>query len=98
EKMMSVAFSPRNIFVFCSPMTQRTASMILLFPEPLGPINPVMWSFCKVRVTLSAKDLNPLTIIFFKYIRVLPYAGHHLAQGTDVCSARAKVAKLIQWI
>src|SRR5262249_14765696 len=42
----------------CSPRIQRTASTMLLFPEPLGPTMAVIPS-PKVKVLLSAKLLNP---------------------------------------
>ena len=62
-KMMSSDFCPRNWRIFCSPMTQRTASEILLLPLPLGPTIAVM-PLSKVKVVLSAKDLKPRSSIF----------------------------------
>ena len=50
----------------CSPMTQRMASEILDFPDPLGPTMAVM-SSPKVRTVLSGKDLNPWISSAFKY-------------------------------
>jgi hypothetical protein len=35
-------FSLRRWLIFCSPITQRILSMILLFPQPFGPITPVI--------------------------------------------------------
>ena len=61
EKMMSSAFCPRIFRTFCSPRTQRTASEILLFPQPLGPTITVMPSEKSI-VVLSAKDLNPESV------------------------------------
>src|SRR3954471_2024212 len=52
-------FSERRWDIFCSPITQRMLSTILLFPQPLGPTIPVMFSSKLTRV-LSAKLLKPL--------------------------------------
>ena len=35
-------FSLRRWLIFCSPITHRMLSIILLFPQPFGPITPVM--------------------------------------------------------
>ena len=48
-----------NADIFCSPITQRILSMILLLPQPLGPMMPVIPS-SKLTTVLSAKLLNPL--------------------------------------
>src|SRR5688572_22460911 len=52
-------FSERRWLIFCSPITQRIESTILLLPQPLGPTIPVIFS-SKLTVVLSAKDLKPL--------------------------------------
>src|SRR5437588_3303344 len=57
-KMTSAISPPRRLLALCSPMIQRTASTILLLPEPLGPTMPVMPS-PKSKVVLSAKLLKP---------------------------------------
>ena len=49
---------PRSDFGLCSPSTQRSASLMLLLPLPLGPTMHVIPSF-KSMVTGSANDLNP---------------------------------------
>ena len=54
----------------CSPMTQRMASEILDFPDPLGPTMAVM-SSPKVRTVLSGKDLNPWISSALRYISTL---------------------------
>src|SRR5688500_16642668 len=51
-------FSDRRWEIFCSPITQRMLSTMLLFPQPLGPTIPVMFS-SKFTWVLSAKLLNP---------------------------------------
>jgi hypothetical protein len=49
---------PRSSRADCSPSTQRTASETFDLPQPLGPTIAVTPSL-KLRVTVSAKDLNP---------------------------------------
>src|SRR6476620_9375934 len=58
-KMTSAISPPRSVLADCSPRIQRTASTMLLLPEPLGPTTAVMPS-PKVKVVLSAKLLNPI--------------------------------------
>ena len=41
-----------------SPSTQRTASMMLDLPQPLGPTTPTSWPG-NMKLVGSAKDLNP---------------------------------------
>ena len=44
-KMMSSDFVPRRLRIFCSPSTQRMASVMLLLPLPFGPTMAVIpWS------------------------------------------------------
>src|SRR5438552_10514335 len=52
-------FSDRRCEIFCSPITQRILSTMLLLPQPLGPTIPVMFS-SKFTWVLSAKLLKPL--------------------------------------
>ena len=52
------AFCELYDFVEVSPSTQRTASEILLLPEPFGPTTAVM-PFPNVNSVLSGNDLNP---------------------------------------
>src|SRR3989338_2649979 len=64
-KIISWLFLPRSCFKLCSPMTHRTASAILLFPLPLGPIIAVMlfipsFGGWNSRWVGWAKDLKPL--------------------------------------
>ena len=63
--------SPRSDFTDCSPNTHLTASTILLLPEPLGPTIQVVLP-SRLIVNLSAKDLNPETLISFNYIFATP--------------------------
>src|SRR5436190_13387280 len=58
-KTSASRFSLRRWLIFCSPITQRMLSTILLLPQPLGPIMPVMPS-SNLTTVLSAKLLKPL--------------------------------------
>src|SRR4029079_17692220 len=73
-KMPPSSSPPRSARALCSPSTQRTASETLDFPQPFGPTMAVTpgWKF---RDVLSAKDLKPRTVKFFRYMicdRVYP--------------------------
>jgi hypothetical protein len=50
--------SPRNSEALDSPKTQRQASMMLDFPQPLGPTTPTNCPG-STKLVGSAKDLNP---------------------------------------
>jgi len=60
--------SPRNSDAFDSPSTQRTASMMLDLPQPLGPTTPTNWPGSWKWVG-SAKDLKPDSLIEFSRMR-----------------------------
>ena len=62
EKMTSAIDSPRSTLAEPSPITQRTASMILDLPQPLGPTMPVRLVGA-VKVVASTKDLKPASLI-----------------------------------
>src|SRR6202030_4751556 len=66
-KMTSAMDSPRKCLAEISPITQRTASMMLDFPHPFGPTTPVRL-LGKVTVVGSTKDLNPAILSFVKRI------------------------------
>ena len=57
-KMTSAISPPRRLLALCSPRIQRTASTMLLLPEPLGPTMAVMPAG-KSNCVLSAKLLKP---------------------------------------
>ena len=61
-KMTSCMDSPRSSLARDSPSTQRTASMMLDLPQPLGPTTPTNWPG-NWNVVGSAKDLNPDSLI-----------------------------------
>ena len=62
EKITSVRESPRRRLAELSPMTQRTASMMLDLPQPFGPTTPVML-VGRCRTVGSTKDLKPDSLI-----------------------------------
>ena len=64
-KMTSSILLPRRYLTRCSPKTQRTASEILLFPDPFGPTMAVMPA-PNSRFVRSAKDLKPKAVTDFK--------------------------------
>src|SRR5947208_9068722 len=57
-KMTSCMCSPRSCLAEDSPSTQRTASMTLDLPHPLGPTTPTSWPGTAM-VVGSTKDLKP---------------------------------------
>src|SRR5579863_10488871 len=61
-KITSAMESPRRFLADVSPSTQRTASMMLDLPQPLGPTMPtrLLGKWMKVG---STKDLNPASLI-----------------------------------
>src|ERR1051326_6569973 len=66
-KMTSAISPPRSALADCSPRTQRMASETFDLPQPLGPTMAVMPGM-KLSEVLSAKDLNPRTVRFLRYI------------------------------
>src|SRR5262249_50505298 len=66
-------FSPRKCLAESSPITQRTASMILDLPQPFGPTTPVRL-LGKPTWVGSTKDLKPASLILVNRILV----GHRL--------------------
>jgi hypothetical protein len=63
-KITSVIESPRKCFAELSPSTQRTASITLDFPQPLGPIIADKALSNGILVG-STNDLNPASFICF---------------------------------
>src|SRR3984957_2098129 len=59
--------SPRRWRAESSPMTQRTASMTLDLPQPLGPTMPVRL-LGKLTSVGSTKDLKPASLILVSRI------------------------------
>ena len=64
-KITSVMFSPRSCLAELSPMTQRTASITLDLPQPLGPTMALSFPGNMTEVA-STKDLKPASLICFR--------------------------------
>ena len=62
EKITSSMPEARMALYELSPITHRTASMMLDLPQPLGPTTPVML-LGRCRVVGSTKDLKPASLI-----------------------------------
>ena len=61
-KITSAIDSPRKCLADDSPITQRTASIILDFPQPFGPMIPTRLLGTWI-VVGSTNDLNPASFI-----------------------------------
>src|SRR5678815_4095571 len=61
-KMTSCIDSPRSAEALDSPSTQRTASITLDLPQPLGPTIPTSWPGVAIAVG-STNDLKPESLI-----------------------------------
>src|SRR3989338_6724968 len=66
-QMSSSPFLLRRDFMDCSPITQRTPSTILDFPEPLGPTIAAIFEG-NSKTVARGNDLNPESSSFFRYI------------------------------
>ena len=66
-KMTSAISEPRKALADCSPKTQRIASKMLDFPQPLGPTIAVTPVGNSKRV-FSAKDLKPINSRVLRYM------------------------------
>src|SRR5690606_17148432 len=64
-KITSVMDSPRRFLAEDSPITQRTASMTLDLPQPLGPTMATML-LGNGTVVGSTKDLKPASLMDFR--------------------------------
>lgn len=61
-KITSCMDSPRSSDALDSPSTQRTASMMLDLPQPLGPTTPTSWPG-SMKLVGSANDLKPESLM-----------------------------------
>ena len=84
EKITSVSESPRRRLAVLSPITQRTASMMLDLPQPLGPTTPVML-VGRCSVVGSTNDLKPDSLIVDRRMR---RSGASAASGRAGSRAR----------
>ena len=65
--MTSVIESPRKFLAEDSPITQRTASITLDLPQPLGPTIPIILDGKGMEVG-STNDLNPANLILLNFM------------------------------
>ena len=65
--MTSAIESPRNLVAELSPITQRTASITLDFPQPLGPTTATRLLGNEI-VVGSTNDLKPESLILLNCI------------------------------
>src|SRR5690606_6952826 len=86
-KITSVMFSPRKFLAEDSPITQRTASIILDLPQPLGPTTAHKL-LGKLTVVGSTNDLKPASLMHFS--RINPY---HSSKNMSGENDLAEVAK-----
>src|SRR5688572_32183121 len=80
EKITSVRLSPRRRLAELSPITQRTASMMLDLPQPFGPTTPVML-VGKCSTVGSTKDLKPESLIVERRMATNGWCGTGRAAG-----------------
>src|SRR5690606_22675571 len=83
--------SPRSSEALDSPSTQRTASMMLDLPQPLGPTTPTSWPGTSNAVG-STNDLKPASLICFSRKLRFP-RGKARAGATYVIGSPRKVEK-----
>jgi hypothetical protein len=67
-KMTSSILPPRSDFAPCSPITQARPSTTFDLPDPFGPTMQVIPG-SKYNVVADAKDLNPRSVMLFRYKR-----------------------------
>src|SRR5690606_36639176 len=84
---------PRRCLAEISPMTQRTASMMLDLPQPLGQTTPIRL-LGKVTAVGSTKDLNPASSILLS--RIAPRQWVENARAS-VCQRYRRVLPQWRW-
>src|SRR5688572_5424839 len=84
-KMTSAISPPRRALADCSPSTHRMASETLDLPQPFGPTIAETPGW-KLSPVLSAKDLKPRTVKFFRYMIDPNYVAMTRHQGAEVKS------------
>jgi hypothetical protein len=90
-KMTSCIDSPRSADAFDSPSTQRTASMTLDLPQPLGPTMPTSWPGVAIAVG-STNDLNPASLICVRRKAGLSKSTDYTERGGEGRGARGEGA------
>ncbi len=84
---------PRTATGDCSPSAQRTASVTLDLPDPLGPTITLTPGPNSSRVR-SGKDLKPFSVIDFRYTRAPP--GHVSIASNAACAASCSASFLLR--
>src|SRR5512143_1605446 len=78
-KITSAMESPRRFLAELSPITQRTASMTLDLPHPLGPTMPVRLEGKSIWVG-STKDLHPASLILLRRMATQKFPMNQLVR------------------
>src|SRR5690606_41957904 len=86
--------SQRRRLAELSPITQRTASMMLDLPQPLGPTTPVML-VGRCNVVGSTKDLNPDSLNVDRRMRKSVPLGWCSCGATVLKSGILKARKVV---
>src|SRR5690606_7302987 len=81
-KITSCMDSPRSSEALDSPRTQRTASMMLDLPQPLGPTTPTSWPGTS-NAGGSTNDLKPASLICFSRKLECPRGKAHVGVADD---------------
>src|SRR5574341_792043 len=89
-KMTSAISPPRRALADCSPNTQRMASETFDLPQPFGPTMAVTPGRKFIEV-LSAKDLNPNMVKFFRYI----CAQSQTQESKNPRASKVKIHKIL---
>src|SRR5690554_5300891 len=98
-KITSVMDSPRRYLAELSPITQRTASIMLDLPQPLGPTTAVILDG-NGTVVGSTNDLKPASLMDFRRIvfrnQSSPTAWSQSAKcTTGLCTAQRESLSLL---
>src|SRR6476646_9317241 len=87
-KITSSIVSLRSCFMLDSPSTQRTASMMLDLPQPLGPTMDVRFEGSG-SAEGSTKDLNPASFMEDRRMEALKFIGVDAANRRPARAARS---------
>src|SRR6185503_8715212 len=75
-----------------SPITQRTASMMLDLPQPLGPTTPIRL-LGKLTAVGSTKDLKPASLILLS--RIARQWGPVSVESVETCRNRFRCRAVV---
>ena len=85
---------PRTFPGDCSPSAHNTASVTFDFPDPLGP-TITLTPGPNSSLVRSGKDLNPLTVIDFRYTDAAS-GGHFGVDSSAACAASCSASFLLR--